>query len=79
MFETIAETENKFFDGGCHCESVRFRLIGPLTRWRIIASKSPHLWKRCVGIAVLAGQSGDFALAVGQQCSTACMARGAPP
>lgn len=31
MFETIAETENKFFDGGCHCESVRFRLIGPLT------------------------------------------------
>ena len=31
MLERITGTENKYFDGGCHCGAVRFRLIGPLT------------------------------------------------
>ncbi len=31
MLETITGTEDKYFDGGCHCGAVRFRLIGPLT------------------------------------------------
>lgn len=31
MLEIITGTENKYFDGGCHCGAVRFRLIGPLT------------------------------------------------
>lgn len=31
MLETITGTEDKHFDGGCHCDAVRFRLTGPLT------------------------------------------------
>lgn len=30
MVETIAGTQGKIFEGGCHCGSVRFRLTGPL-------------------------------------------------
>ena len=31
MLEIITRTENKYFDGGCHCVAMYFRLIGPLT------------------------------------------------
>ncbi len=30
MERPIAEAEGRSFDGGCHCETIRFRVQGPL-------------------------------------------------